>query len=66
MSDADKFAMNRFDGSDLVFDGMQAAIDGGVYDPLSAALMRWYLAEERDSIRILLAARDRVVAGAAT
>ena len=48
VSDLEKIGPEREEGADP-FKDIEGQIDDGIYDPLTAKLMTWYIAEERDS-----------------
>ncbi len=60
ISDCEKIGPERpSDGKDI-FAEAEKAIDDGKYDPMTANMMRWYIAEERDSGRRLKKQYDRI------
>jgi hypothetical protein len=65
ISDLEKIGPERDgDGSDP-FANIEADLANGIYDPLTAKMMTWYIAEERDSGKILRDAYAKVRANCA-
>ena len=48
VSDIEKIGPEREEGADP-FKDIEGQLEDGIYDPLTAKLMTWYIAEERDS-----------------
>ncbi|MFN0148036.1 MAG: hypothetical protein ACKVT1_16145 [Dehalococcoidia bacterium] len=48
ISDLEKIGPEREEGADPFMD-IERQLEDGIYDPLTAKLMTWYIAEERDS-----------------
>lgn len=57
--DIEKVGERRAGGADP-FANIEQQLAQGLYDPLTALLMRWYVAEERDSSGLLEGAYDKV------
>jgi rubrerythrin len=53
ISDLEKVGPEPSDGEPDPFAAIEQQLSEGLYDPLTALLMRWYIAEERDSGRLL-------------
>lgn len=62
---SDNEKVGRFDEADSAdpFGPIEAQLDAGGFDPLTGLLLRWYVAEERDSTVRLRAAYARLRAG---
>lgn len=63
--DCEKIGSERTEGAD-VFADIDKAIAAGKYDPMTENMLRWYIAEERDSGKRLKKQYDRVRAQMAT
>lgn len=59
VSDLDKIGPEREEGLDPFVD-IEKQLEGGIFDPLTAKLLVWYISEERDSGEVLKAAYDCV------
>ncbi len=59
VSDLEKIGPDRDEGQDF-FGGIEKQLDEGIFDPLTAKLMVWYIGEERDSGKVLNEAYDCV------
>ena len=59
VSDLEKIRPDREEGPDF-FAGIEKDLDNGIFDPLTAKLMVWYIGEERDSGKVLKEAYDCV------
>lgn len=53
VSDLDKAGPDRGEGGGNPFADIERQMEDGIYDPLTAKLMTWYIAEERDSGKLL-------------
>jgi hypothetical protein len=60
VSDLEKVGPKRQDGGPDFFGGIEQQMEDGIFDPLTCQLLSWYIAEERDSGKILEAAYDCV------
>lgn len=58
--DCEKIGAERDDSGPDIFAGIDKAIAAGKYDPMTENMLRWYIAEERDSGRRLKAQYDRI------
>ena len=59
ITDLEKIGPEREEGPDTFAD-IEKQLDAGVFDPLTAKLLVWYISEERDSGNVLKAAYDCV------
>ena len=53
VSDLEKAGPERGEGAGNPFAEIERQMEDGIYDPLTAKLMTWYIAEERDSGKLL-------------
>jgi hypothetical protein len=60
ISDAEKIKRQDGEGGDDPFKGIEEQLEQGIFDPLTASMLRWYIGEERDSGDILKQAYARV------
>jgi rubrerythrin len=60
ISDCEKIGPERAEGGPDIFAGIDKAIAAGKYDPMTENMLRWYIAEERDSGKRLKKQYDRI------
>lgn len=60
ISDCEKIGPERDESGPDIFADIDKAIAAGKYDPMTENMLRWYIAEERDSGKRLKAQYDRI------
>jgi len=60
ISDCEKIGPERAEGGPDIFADIDKAIASGKYDPMTENMLRWYIAEERDSGKRLKVQYDRI------
>jgi hypothetical protein len=60
VSDLEKVGPKRQNDGPDFFAGIEKQMEDGIFDPLTCQLLSWYIAEERDSGKLLEAAYDCV------